>query len=335
MKKYLLLPLLAITTSFLFSCNTNTKIKKINLGILNEENDIKMVKDFALEYEWDVPGSHMSYETVWGNGDFSEKRNKYTYKVKYSENIDDYYLLYLNKNDIKSLSTWFFEYEEMQSEYTNHFINDDSIVDGKYALGAQKNNIDDVKVMHVESLEKISYEIETNYQLVMCLQGKTIEIVMNASRKESINKEVRLLRRFELQYDKTTNKVDKYEFTSNEKESIEFVDKAFSYVGSRLEVYPIAFESMDYCYAPFYGFGNSYQPTKRIDIVDDSYITLKRYETWNEKKYDLLEGLGECPNQLDVYFDFREEFKSAFIEMDEKDSDYAHYDISKVIAFLK
>lgn len=328
---------LLATSFFLFSsCATNHN----NLGYerIIDQNQISLITNYNLEYKIKVPGNNgVSYNVLWTGYDekeqfpytpVSKEDRQYTYLTSYPENSEDYYLIYMTKQDINKSKSWLFEYEKNHiSDINNyHFLSEETIIDGKYLLFAQKNSIYNYDVYHINDLSKTLYSFNKK-QLVCCLQAKKLTIVKNVSTGKAIDKDVMLLRRVELKYDSKKNKVERYTFDNSENSNVKYIDNYFSFSGRKIETYPLSFEDHNYIYCP-------YLKTAYAEIIEGKAI-LPHFAKIDDNYVNLLDdSFSGTFFQDDIFRDFKPLFRNAFIEDITIKSDqiykYAFFDYNEV-----
>lgn len=304
-----------------------------------------------LEYELKVPDSEISYNVLWTGYDLENKFGPkissefrfFTYLTYYSKTINDYYFLYLPKTVIDGSNQWLMDYEKSKENDLNnyHFVSNKNVLDGKYLLYAQKNNINDYLVYRASDFSSVPFLID-NYQLAICLQAKELIIKENVSTGHKINKSLTAFRRFELFYDESSEELDRYYFDTLEKFNINYVDNIFNYQGNRIEAYPSSVETMAYFYCPIMGLEESgFYKTIRADLLDDKNIILPRYvkSVTVEGEYDdLLNSNSNLFFVEDVYREFKSLFLDAYInDFDHSDSQYRYalFDYVKVNEIIK
>lgn len=329
------LPIIIVSIVLFAGCsNFSSTSDFVEVHFSPADNNLvkESVFNINLEYELIVPDSSVSYNVLWTGYDLQNKFGPiipqelrlFTYLTSYSKTVNDFYYLYLPKSIIDSSSQWLKDYENSKERDLNnyHFVSDENVLDGKYLLYAQKNNVNDYLVYRGSNLLEVPYCID-DYQLVICLQAKTLTIKENVSTGNKINKSVIAFRRFELFYDETTNKLEQYSFENRESFNVRSVEQIFDYQGDRIEAYPSSFESMSFCYCPIMGLtGSELEKTVRADIFNGNII-LPRYIVSNNESIDLLDSNSDLFFEEDVYRDFKSLFLGAYI----KDYDYddGHY----------
>lgn len=328
----------AIVPFLLFSCvskNENPDYEQIT-----DSDKIGLLTGYNLEYKINVPGNNgVSYNVLWTGYDDKQpfpylpvsKEDRYsTYLTSYSENSEEYFLIYLSKQDINKSKSWLKEYDKNNSADINnyHFSSDSDVIDGKYLLYAQKNNITSYSVYRTSDLSSIAYSYERK-QLVFCLQTKTLTIEKNVSSGQTLNKNISIYRRIEMKYNSLLNKVESYVFDNDESINVQYIDRYFSYIGKKLETYPSTFEDISYIYCPFL-------KTNSAEIIDDKII-LPHYVKIDNLYYDLLDNnFIESFFQDDIYRNFKPLFREAFLS-DVNSSEenptykYAYFDCEKVM----
>lgn len=246
-----------------------------------------------------------------GGPNCSSKNRLYTYLMKYPENKDDYYFVYIKKDKIPSLKEWFNEYEELNSKdvYNKHFKNSDDVIDGKYVLAAQSTDVTDFKVTHSNKIENQPKTLD-GYTLSMCLQTKEIEMVSNASTKESLKKKIRLYRKISLKAG--AFKLSEYDYSfDRELTNVNIMDYLFSFKGKRFETYSKKAENLDYYYAPNLGFtGDWFYFTPMAEVTNEGTL-LPRYMS---NGTDLLGKNAKSNRWAYAYYqEYRGEFLDAYI----------------------
>jgi len=305
--------------------------------------------NFCVDYELNNPGTEISYNILWTGFDTENKfgpnipkENRfYTYLTEYEDNEDFYFLLYIKKEKLLNFDGWFENYKNGIRDSSNyHFDDDVNILDGKFLLYAQQNNVEDYSVYYTSNpLDAIN--VYKEQQLAICLQFKNIKILENISSDYKIEKELIVLRRYELFFNKSTNSLEKYSFVSQEKSNVKYVDTIFSFHGRRIETYPISFENMSYCYCPSMGMdGTGLIKSKRANLIDD-YMILPRYAsspTKESESLDLLDPNCDFSFIEDVYRDFKSQFLKAFVEdyfLDDGFYKYGLFDYSMIKDLIK
>lgn len=301
-----------------------------------------------LEYELKVPGSEISYNVLWTGYDLQNKFGPkipyelrfFTYLTYYSYTINDFYFLYLPKTVIDNSNQWLIDYENSKENDLNnyHFVSNTNVLDGKLLLYAQKNNIDDYLLYRASDYSSVPFSID-DYQLAICLQAKELIIKENVSTGRAINKNLTVFRRYELSYDESSNRLDRYIFDNLEKFNVNYVDRLFSYQGNRIEAYPSSFEMMKYCYCPIMGLaGTGHDKTIRADLLNDKTIILPRYVYSSGESVDLLDDNFDLLLEEDVYREFKSLFLKAYIKDYDYESGnykYALFDYLKVDKIIK
>ncbi|MGP1414183.1 MAG: hypothetical protein ACTTID_03340 [Bacillales bacterium] len=339
MKKTIKIITLIVSFSFLSSCVNK---KSYQFYEVTDKNIKDAVFRYDLNYKIFIPSYFVTYSVLWKGYDVVPgppgiKKNEryYTYLTEYESNKDSYYMLCFNKKDIEKFSNWFTEYHKNNSyDLTNyHFIDDINVIDGKYLLFGQENNILNYKVYHTSNPYDIS-RIDKEYIPSICLQSKELNIVENISLGYKINKKIKLFRRYELRYDLFHKNLKKYKFYTPEITNIEIIDNIFSYNGLRIETYPIDFENFDFAYCPKIGLKNEHIPyTLWVNVLNDNTIILPRYRQNSNNIIDLLDSNNDISFFDDIYYDLKEEFKDAFIKMDDKY--YGIFDFNKIKNIIK
>lgn len=316
-----------------FSCK-----ETINNVVTDEE-----IKSYVLNYPMQYqrnPGTEISYNHMWEGTDtknkygpnYGESNRLYTYLIEYGEMVDNYYFVYINDSYFSTLSDWAKEYIVKEGKsYDCEFNAEANMIDGKYLLGAKKNNIDDFIVTHSDKFDQ-KYQIN-GYRMAMCLQTKTLTISQNASTKTTLNKKVKMYGRMILKYDESANtftKIDEISYQDS------WINSSFSYAGKKLETYPKSFEGLNRIYAPLHGFDDETICVPATARITDKGVLLPRIQNG----YDLLNKEVELPITVeDVYQDHRDEFLDAFTEYAEEYSNdntkYAYFDTQKVLNILK
>lgn len=308
---------------------------------------INAVFNFALEYQLKVPDSDLSYNVLWTGYDLCNKfgptitkqHRFFTYLTRYQENQNSFWLLYLPKSDISEAGDWLTSYKENHGRDSKnyHFAEEENVIDGKFLLYSQKNNLVNFSVYYTNDLSLVPFTI-LDQQLVVCLQVKTIVIEENVSLGIKINKGVDVLRRFELVYNEETRKIEQYVFAFPEKSNVLYVDDIFSYQGKRIEAYPSEFENIDYCYCPLMGLeGSGLHKTVRANIIDEKII-LPRYVYYDGEFIDLLDSNSDLFFVEDVYREFKDLFLEAYLYdyvYSQGLYQYAAFDYEKVDSIIK
>ena len=296
---------------------------------VEDEQIINYIFNCSLDYSLSVPGAEISYNVLWTGYDLennfgtkiSPESRFYTYLTNYEANQDSFYLLYLKKSDIEQSNEWLINYKNnKENDYRNyHFCDNEMVIDGKYLLYAQKNNVKTFSVYQTSNPLNMPFTFE-NWQLAMCLQSKSIEIEENVSLKKNINKTLTVFRRYELVFDEFSHKMEQYSFDSQEKYNVNIVDNIFSYQGKRIETYPENFESMSYCYCPIMGMVGlgGLINTKRADLLENRIILPRYYMSNGETPIDLLSSSSDFSFIEDVFRNFKNLFLDAYV----KDCDY-------------
>ena len=347
MKKTFLFLLISL---FVIGCSVSKEKKDTQtdqhsesfFDIVEDHNICQMVFDFRLEYDLKTPGKKLSYNYFWDGYDlenkfgpsFSKEERFYTYLTKYGDDISDYYALYLTSEGLKNFDDWFIQYKEEHVEDSNnyHFADDKNIIDGKYLLFAQNNNIDDFTVHHTNDLSLIKNTV-SKYHLAICLQVKDFTIVENVSLKTNINRTIHLFRRYELKYENDSEFLIQYIFDSFEQNNVHYINYLFSYTGNRLETYPKSFENISACYCPWMGFdGINIYNEPRINLLNKSAI-LPRYAFSMNSLVDLLDESTNFAIIEDVFRTHKNDFLNAYLQdLDIVDGGYRFglYDLDKV-----
>ena len=322
-----------LTSISLFSCSEGEKVSMINYGLMKNGDVLNEILNFELEYELHVPGvNRLTYNHLWTGydlenqcGPITPKENRlYTFLTKYESDFS-YYFIYLPKSELNKAKTWFADYASKEkNQYDNwHFSSDENVIDGKYLLYCQKNNVTNVDIWFGDDFSSIPYQHDDKC-MIACLKSKKMIVLDNVSLDKEINNVVDVYARVELEGNVKTNSVTHYQFSYPEADNISFVDKIFSYSGYKLEAYPLNFENISCCYAPKMGASALLQ-TVGAEFLEENII-LPRYCLSNKEYYDLLDPLFNTYNLLfeeDVYRNFKVSFANAFI----KDLDYfdGHY----------
>ena len=313
-----------------------------NQSLIKVDNQ-QMAKDvfnYNLNYNLKTPGANdgASYNVLWTGYDeqypfpyqqISKENRLNTYLISFEQNVEKYYLVYLSKSVINQSSSWLKKYaEDYKDDLTNyHFVNDSSVVDGKYLLYAQRNNITDYSIYYTEDISSIPFT-DINRQLAICLQVKTITIEQNVSAGKEINKTINLLRRYELKYNSWNNILEPYVFDNYEASNVKYVDNQFSYSGKMIKAFDIEIENKDVLYCP-------YLKTVSANIVDNK-VLLPHYVKMNGDYANLLDDDFQSTfYHDDVYRDFKHLFLDAFIEDVDLNNEsesykYAWFDYNKV-----
>lgn len=315
---------------------TNDRVHKyINsdsfFEVTNEE-DKKSIFEYCVNYELNVPGSASSYKMLWEGYDennkfgpsISKEDRLYTYLIEYGENKNAFFWITIEKSDLTGFQDWYSSYKKINVNDLNnyHFSDNVDVIDGKYLLFAQLNQLDNYKVYRTSN----PYDgkaITNNEQLAICLEAKSLHVLKNISSNIKVNKEILCLNRFEVIYNEASNCFDKYFFEIPEINNINESASIFSFCGKRLECYPNSFENMDYCYCPLMGMYGSWMiRTKRVDLIDDNKLCLPRYtESFDGQGFvDLLDERVNLFYTEDVYGDLKSMFLDAFL------SDSSYYD---------
>lgn len=152
--------------------------------------------DFYFNYEYNVPGTQLSYNYMWDgydlNNKFGLKLDKedrlYSYLTEYLEPTNQYYLVYFKRNLLEENKKNFYEYEKRnshnQSNYHFSKYDEENIIDGKYYFSYQRQTTKkskDIKYFIKNSLEEIQF-IEEDYQLVFCATARKAVIKENISK---------------------------------------------------------------------------------------------------------------------------------------------------------
>ena len=353
MKKYLMFLILAICSCSMANRNQTIFSSQYDypFSLVDDAETKEAVYDTQLEYELKVPDSEISYNVLWTGYDLQNKFGPkipyelrfFTYLTYYSYTINDFYFLYLPKTVIDDSNQWLIDYENSKENDLNnyHFVSNTNVLDGKLLLYAQKNNIDDYLLYRASDYSSVPFSID-DYQLAICLQAKKLIIKENVSTGRAINKNLTVFRRYELSYDESSNRLDRYIFDNLEKFNVNYADKLFSYQGNRIEAYPSSFETMNYCYCPIMGLtGSGFYKTIRADLLDDKTIILPRYvkSATVEGEYDdLLNPTSNLFFVEDVYREFKSLFLDACInDFDYSDGQYRYalFDYMKVNEIIK
>lgn len=310
--------------------------------------------DFCFNYEYNVPGTELSYNFMWDGYDLNnkygpklDKENRlYSYLTEYLKPTNLYYLVYFNKNLLEENKNNFYEYEKKYSHNISNYhfskYDEENIIDGKYYFSYQRQtskNSSDIKYFTKNSLDDIKF-IEDGYQLVFCATSKNAIIKENISKQKIINKEITIYKRVELKYIEETNAFVEYIFSGYEADNQKRINEAYNYVGEMVEVYPETYEEITSTSYPKLGM-KDYNLVKTVssEIVfdnDQRYLLLPRYLIVNSEKIDLLSN--EVESDDDIYGDYKNQFKDAFFkEMDEKLSNYIYalYDYDKVSKIMQ
>ncbi len=333
---------------FISNCNfSNNEIE----NIINDKKLKEAVINFDLDYKLFEPGTELSFNYLWQAYDtynkFGPKIDKdnrlITYLIDYQNIEDDFYSIYLRKSDISTLETWFSTFHQKNSTDVNnyHFVEDEKVIDGKYLLAAQQNNVTEFVVSKCNSLNEMPYETN-NYQMVICLKKKKLSIEKNVSKGKIINKSLFAFHRVALRYDSNQKKLQDYIFVTPEKNNVSIVENQFNYIGKTLGVYPTQFENIDNLYFPRLGLLNYYlnlQKTIDVIVTQNKEVILPRFLVSGDKTIDLLDKNASIPiDSDDVFRNYKDMFLEAYIDKEnEKQGNYIYgrYDLIKVLEIIE
>ncbi len=310
--------------------------------------------DFYFNYEYNVPGTELSYNYMWDGYDLNNKygpkldkdNRLYSYLTEYLEPTNQYYLVYFERNLLDENKNNFYEYEKKYSHNKSNYhfseYDEENIIDGKYYFSYQRRtskNSRDIKYLIKNNLDDINF-IEDGYQLVFCATSRKAIIKENISKQKIINKEITIYKRIELKYIEETNLFEEYIFSGYEAENQSRINEAYNYVGEMVEVYPETYEQIKSTSYPKLGM-KDYNLIKTISckIVFDNdirYILLPRYLIDNAEKIDLLSNEIELDD--DIFGNYKDAFKDAiYMEMDNKIGNYIYalYEYDKVSKIMQ
>ena len=323
--KKIIFPLIALS---LFSCQTSVDNETVSTEVKEE------ILNFSLNYSVIVPGNQISYNHMWEGTDsknkfgpnFSENSRLYTYLLDYKD-TEKYYFVYVNSKYTNNLKDKFSSYSESNEIIKNDckFSSDDNVIDGKYILMANNENIDDFVIT---SSNKVDSDYEKDgYTLALCLKSKEVTILENVSSKAAINKTIPLYEREILSYDSDNKRF-------SVQNDLNLFSSAFANSGKMLEVYPKSFEDLSCLYASSMGFQNKdYFRTVRAKIDSKGVILPSKISG-----YDLLDSETELPTTVeDVYQNHKKEFSDALLEKIDSSSsyEYSYFDLDKVLSIIK
>ncbi len=310
-------------------------------SLVSDERLKSSLYGFNLQYQLITPGTQMSYNTLWTGWDSENKYGPniprehrfFTYLTKYEANQDSFFFLYLPRSVIEDSRTWLEEYKRNMDDDPNyHFVDEETVIDGKFLLYAQQNNIDDYLVYHTSDYSSAPFVI-SDYQLAICLQMKPLTIEKDVSRDRTLGKRIALFRRFELICNESSTSLQPYSFDDSGAQSIRYIDDLFSYQGRRIEAYPASFEETSFFHLPSSVLaGTGCQKTIRANLEGEA-ILLPRYINSSSGLIDLLDPDFHSITEEDVFRDFKAAFLDAFIrDFDYSDGIYKYglFDYSKV-----
>lgn len=299
MKKILLL--LFILTTQIAGCSKNSSFSEEEKAIL----------DYDFLYN-QTPGDSLSYKMMWDGYDddnmfgpcISYENRLYTFLLEYKEINDGYNLVYLKNSVIDKCSNYLIEHRNDYLIKTNFTIYSDiKTIDGKflYAYKHISNKYNgDIVFKYANRLNDITYSFG-DYSLAFVFRKKELLIKQNVSTNNSINNIAVAFSRHVISISKEQLELISYDGNSN-----------FDYVGDRLEVYPLDFETMSFTYFPRLGLINTaYQKTIRSDIYsldNNCCLLLPRYILNGSETIDLLDDSYSFITYEDVFREYKEDF---------------------------
>lgn len=317
-----------------------------NFSLVLDEEIRREIFNYDLSYQLQVPGNNtLNYCVLWEGYDeetltgtrISKENRLFTYLIDYFDDCNKFYAVYLKTCDIDNSKDWLNSYiKKHQSDSKNfHIIDNDFVVDCKYLTYAQERNINDYIVCSTNDISNIYFNI-SDYQLIGCLQSKTLLIQKNVSVGNEINEKINLLRRFELIKKDNKNSVIPYEFDGLENKNVRYVDNLFSYVGKRIESYSKNFPTSKFCYCPYFDSPNFRNKTIQAEINEKGVI-LPRFIKKDSQYVDLLDSNSNLESKDDVYRNHKNVFADAYLDDAEIVSGiykYGFFDLDKVLTII-
>lgn len=341
--KYTLLIIALAMIMVISGCGTNVDPEKVGLTELSDKVASAQILDYNLIYRYCVPGAYLMYGDMWGTrNDHQFGRTQYTYLTEYSNDDGLYYFVYIKSSVVNDIMPWLKEYESKclreDTSMNYHFSKYDNkdAIDGKYLYAYQ--NMEGKKKKDVICYTSDSYNnvphYMNGYELVFCCKKKTVALLENATTKESLNVKIPLYVKYCLEFNEKNK-----EFVVNEN-----AEKAFDFVGQRLEVCDKSFEAVGCAYSPMIGIIDGKTATITADVVTiegKKYVVLPRYTYVDEKKVDFTDESVDLMPPDDVFLGLRTEFADAYcMAYDEANVGYDYdrfglFDYDKVVKIIK
>ena len=283
---------------------------------------------------------------------FDKETSISTFLTDYQEIEEEFYLVYLRTDVIKSNRE---QIREMEEEFTSssylaenyHFspYKDDSIIYGKHYYvfkKAKEISKDGIKYYVAKDLEDIKYQIG-DFQLAMCAKRKRATILENITHNKIINKDIYIYNRYELIFKNENSFPTFYEFESPERSNQIRLNQMFQLQGLIIDAFDSEYENKSVFSCSKIGIVNGDGRACRARVIKNStrdLIVLPRY-IYNPREHEEPDLFAYQTNSMpyfDVFTSHKEDFKKAFIEVSDEIYDFfqmGFYDYEQVVKIIQ